>query len=90
MKKWCSLSEAKNYVLQLRLDRAMAKIKIEETVINPGDKVYHKNLEMTFVRVFSINGKELPNILLCSWPNNETNKTEEDLFNICDLTIKPV
>ncbi len=67
----------------------MAKIKIEETIINPGDKVYYKNLEMTFVRVMTIKGKELPNILLCSWQSKETNKTEEDYFNVCDLTIKP-
>ena len=68
----------------------MATIKIEETIIRPGDKVYHKGLEMTFVRVLSINGKELPNIILCSWQNKDNDKPQEDSFNVCDLTIRPV
>jgi hypothetical protein len=67
----------------------MATIKIEETIIRPGDKVYYKDLEMIFLSVLKINGKELPNIILCSWRNKITNKPEEDLFNTCDLTIKP-
>jgi len=67
----------------------MATINIEENMIKPGDKVYFKDLEMIFVRVFDIKGRKLPNILICSWYDKATNKSKEDSFNVIDLTIKP-
>ena len=65
-------------------------INIGENIVKPGDKVYFKNFEMVFVGVFSINGKKLPNILICSWHDEITNKSTENTFNITDLTIKPL
>lgn len=65
-------------------------VSIDQKIIKPGDKVYYKDTEMIFVRVFDINGRKLPNILVCSWHDQSTTKKLENSFNITDLTVNPI